>query len=42
MPEYLQAIVKEPILIDKQGNVQVPQKPGLGIELNGEVIAKYT
>ena len=42
VPEYLQAIVKEPILIDKQGNVQVPQKPGLGIELNGEVIAKYT
>ena len=41
-PETLQVILEEPILIDKDGYVQVPQKPGLGIELNEETLAKYT
>ncbi|MFQ6095213.1 MAG: mandelate racemase/muconate lactonizing enzyme family protein [Candidatus Bathyarchaeia archaeon] len=42
VPEYLQVIVKEPILIDREGLVQIPQKPGIGIELDEQSIAKYT
>lgn len=41
VPEYLQMMVKEPLLMDKEGFVQIPQKPGIGIELNEEEIAKY-
>lgn len=35
-------ILKEPIEIDKNGFVEIPKKPGLGVELNEEVITKYT
>lgn len=34
-------IVKEPLTIDKDGFVTVPEKPGLGIELNELAIEKY-
>lgn len=34
-------VVKDPILIDNEGYVPVPQKPGLGIELDEGMIAKY-
>jgi len=35
-------ILKEPIRIDKNGFVEIPKKAGLGVELNEELIAKYT
>lgn len=34
--------LKEPIKVDKNGFVEIPKKPGLGVELNEEVITKYT
>lgn len=34
-------IVKEPLTIDNDGFVTVPEKPGLGIELNEVAIEKY-
>ena len=39
--ETLQAILIDPIMIDEQGYVEIPQKPGIGIELNEELIAEY-
>lgn len=41
VPEYLHAILKEPIIINKDGYVEIPQKPGIGIELNEDLISKY-
>jgi len=32
----MQAFVKEPIWIDQEGFVAIPDKPGLGIELDEE------
>lgn len=34
-------LILEPLKIDKNGFVAVPQKPGLGIELNEDIIEKY-
>ena len=39
---FLEEIVINPLKIDEEGYVNLPQKPGLGIELNEEVVAKYT
>jgi len=39
-PAFKQDIVKEPI-IPKNGYIEVPKRPGLGIELNEEAIKKY-
>ncbi len=41
IPEVLHLILKEPILIDEEGFVQIPQKPGIGVEINEEAIAEY-
>lgn len=41
-PETRDAMLKEPITIDKKGYVKIPDKPGLGIELNEEKVKKYT
>ncbi len=35
------ALVTEPLKLDKQGYVEAPDRPGLGVELNREVVAKY-
>jgi D-galactarolactone cycloisomerase len=35
----LQAIVKEPILIDGDGYVRVPDRPGIGVEIDEEKLA---
>lgn len=35
-------MLREPIRIDRDGYVEVPKKPGLGIELDEEIIEKYT
>jgi len=40
--ETLQVILKEPILIDNNGYIEIPQKPGIGVELDEETIGKYT
>jgi len=40
-PETLQPILIDPITIDEQGYVEIPQKPGIGIEINEELIAEY-
>jgi L-alanine-DL-glutamate epimerase-like enolase superfamily enzyme len=32
--ETLQGLIKEPILIDRNGCVEVPQLPGIGVEIN--------
>jgi L-alanine-DL-glutamate epimerase-like enolase superfamily enzyme len=34
-------LLKEPILIEKDGYVRVPQLPGIGVEINEEYIDKY-
>lgn len=39
--QQMWGIVKDPIIIDKEGYVPVPQKPGLGVELDEHLIAKY-
>lgn len=39
--EYRDTIINEPIRIDKEGYVKIPDKPGLGIELNEKAAKKY-
>ena len=36
MPETTQTVVKEPLLVEADGCIQVPDKPGLGIEIDEE------
>lgn len=42
VPEFAQKVLKNPILIDKDGYVHVPEKPGIGIELDEEVLAEHS
>jgi len=35
------ALVAEPLRIDREGYVHVPDRPGLGVDLNEETIARY-
>ena len=37
--ETSQSIIKEPLLIDEDGCVKVPDKPGLGIEIDEEKLS---
>ncbi len=39
--ELFQWYLKEPLALDSEGNVAVPQKPGLGIELDEKKIERY-
>jgi len=39
--ETQHGILKEPILIDRDGFVQVPQLPGIGVEINKEMVSRY-
>lgn len=39
--ETQQFLIKEPILFGKDGCVPVPQKPGIGVEIDEEVLQKY-
>lgn len=39
--EVRDGILKEPLIIDKEGFVHLPQKPGLGIEIDEEILQKY-
>ena len=38
--DTMQTIVKEPILIDKDGYIKIPDKPGIGIEIDEEKLAE--
>lgn len=40
-PEARDAVLAEPIRVDSKGFVKIPQKPGLGVELNEDVIKKH-
>jgi L-alanine-DL-glutamate epimerase-like enolase superfamily enzyme len=40
--EIRDAMLKEPIKIGRDGYVEVPKKPGIGIELNEDFIEKHT
>jgi L-alanine-DL-glutamate epimerase-like enolase superfamily enzyme len=34
-------LVKEPLLVDAQGDINLSDKPGLGLELDPKVVKKY-
>lgn len=40
--ETQQCILKEPLLIDSEGYLPIPQGPGLGVTLNEELLKNYT
>ena len=40
-PEVRDFVLTEPIRIDSEGNAVLPDKPGLGVELDEERIAQY-
>jgi len=42
IPESRDAMLFEPIYVEKDGYVKVPEGPGLGVEVNEEIIEKYT
>jgi L-alanine-DL-glutamate epimerase-like enolase superfamily enzyme len=42
VPEARDAMLSEPIRVDKNGYVKIPEGPGLGVEVNEDIIAKYT
>lgn len=41
VPEARDGILTEPILIDRNGHVRVPQTPGLGIQLDEDKMKRY-
>ena len=34
-------LLKEPITADRQGFVKLPERPGLGVELNPEAVERF-
>lgn len=40
--EVRDMMLTEPLVVDKDGYIAVPQKPGLGVEINHELMDKYT
>jgi L-alanine-DL-glutamate epimerase-like enolase superfamily enzyme len=34
-------LVKEPLVVDKKGEIELPDRPGLGIELDHRIVKKY-
>jgi D-galactarolactone cycloisomerase len=34
-------LLKEPITVDRQGYIEIPKRPGLGIELDPKIVEKY-
>jgi L-alanine-DL-glutamate epimerase-like enolase superfamily enzyme len=41
IPEMRDGILTEPIMVDKQGKLQVPQQPGIGINIDERKLSKY-
>ncbi len=42
MPEYRDAILREPLSIDEDGTLAVPTAPGLGVELDGRALERFS
>lgn len=40
-PEIRDSILMEPLKVGKDGYLEIPKKPGLGVDLNEEKVAKY-
>jgi hypothetical protein len=40
-PRYRDALLTEPVLADADGTVAVPDRPGLGIEIDEELLARH-
>jgi L-alanine-DL-glutamate epimerase-like enolase superfamily enzyme len=34
-------LIKEPLLVDRKGDITLSERPGLGIELDPKVLKKY-
>jgi L-alanine-DL-glutamate epimerase-like enolase superfamily enzyme len=34
-------LVREPLVVDRTGHIELPERPGLGMELDSKVVAKY-
>ena len=34
-------LVREPLVVDRTGNIELSDRPGLGVELDAQVVAKY-
>lgn len=41
VPKFRDYLLKEPFMIDSEGYVTVPNKPGLGFEIDEQVLRKY-
>ena len=39
---YVDGILAEPFILDENGDLTIPNKPGLGIEIDRDKLAKYT
>ena len=39
---YLDGILKEPFTLDSEGYLNIPELPGLGVELDLQKVARYT
>jgi D-galactarolactone cycloisomerase len=39
--QQLWGVIADPIVPDREGNIPVPQKPGLGVEIDEKALAKY-
>jgi L-alanine-DL-glutamate epimerase-like enolase superfamily enzyme len=38
---YIEDLTTEPFVLDQEGYLQIPDKPGLGIEIDHEKLKKY-
>jgi L-alanine-DL-glutamate epimerase-like enolase superfamily enzyme len=34
-------LVKEPLVVDRTGHIELSDRPGLGVELDPRIVAKY-
>lgn len=39
---YIEDIIAEPFKLDEEGMLRIPTKPGLGIELDPDGLARYS
>ena len=39
---YIEQIITEPFQLDSEGFLPIPTRPGLGIELNREALARFS
>ena len=39
---YVDGILSEPFKLDSEGYLEIPNRPGLGIELNRDKVAQYS